>query len=112
MLIRSEEIHTKNNYSEYITKDTTNKINDKINDIRNKLVKVTPYLEKEGLKQIRKRLHEIEKKKQIARTERTRLLNELSEISTDLKFKKKTWQVITEMITMHIYKILGRCLMI
>ena len=30
----------------------------------------------------------LKKKKQIARTERTRLLNQLTEISTNLKFKK------------------------
>ena len=80
MLIRSEKSHKENNYLEYITKDTANEILDKINDIRKEPVNVTPYLEKEELKQIRKRLHEIEKKIQITRTERTRLLNELTEI--------------------------------
>ena len=62
MLTRSEKILKENNYFEYITKDTNHKIPDKINDIRKELVKVNPYLEKEDLKQIRKRLHEIEKK--------------------------------------------------
>ena len=80
MLIRSEKSHKENNYLEYITKDTANEILDKINDIRKEPVNVTPYLEKEELKQIRKRLHEIENKIQITRTERTRLLNELTEI--------------------------------
>ena len=89
MLIRSEKSHKENNYLEYVTKDTTNKIHDKINDIRKELVKVTSYLEKGDLKQIRKRLNEIEKKTQITTTERTRLLNELTEISTNLKLKRK-----------------------
>ena len=57
MLIRSEKSHKENNYLEYISKDTTNKIHDKINNIRKELVKGIPYLEKEDLKQIRKRLH-------------------------------------------------------
>ena len=44
MLIRSEKIHKENNYFEYITKDTNNKIYDKINDIRKELVKVPDCL--------------------------------------------------------------------
>ena len=89
MLVRSEKGHKENNYLEYITKDTTNEIQDKINDIRKEFVNATSYLEKEELKQIRKRLHGIENKTQITRTERTRLLNELTEISTNLKLKRK-----------------------
>ena len=90
MLIRSEKIHKENNYIEYITKDTSNKIHDKINDIRKELVKVPDCLsrKKKHLKQIRKKLHETAKNKQIARTERTRLLTELTEISLNPKFKK------------------------
>ena len=53
------------------------------------LVNISSYLKKEYLNQIRKRLYEIEKKTKINRTEKTKLLNELSEISTDLKFKRK-----------------------
>ena len=41
------------------------------------------------LNQIRKRLYEIEKKTKINRTEKTKLLKELIEISSNLKFKKK-----------------------
>ena len=89
MLIKSEKSHKENNYLEYITKDTNNEIHNKINDIRKKLVNVTSYLEKEKLQKIRKILHEIEKKTQISRTEKTRLLNELTEISADLKFERK-----------------------
>ena len=55
---------------------------------KNLLKCLTAYPEKEELKQIRKRLHEIAKKKQIARTERTRLLTELTEISANPKLKK------------------------
>ena len=89
MLKRSKKSHKENNYLEYITKDTNNEIHNKINEIRKQLVNVSLYLEKEKLERIRKRLYEIKKKTQITRTERTRLLNELTEISTDLKFERK-----------------------
>ena len=89
MLIKSEKSHKENNYLEYITKDTNNEIHNKLNEIRKELVNVTSYLEKEKLQNIRKRLYEIEKKTQITRTERTRLLNELTEISNNLKFERK-----------------------
>ena len=89
MLIRSEKSHKEDNYLEYIAKNISNEIHNKVNDIRKELVNVTSYLEKEELKQIRKRLYEIENKTQITRTEKTRLLNELTEISTNLKFKRK-----------------------
>ena len=87
MLIRSEKSHKEDNYLEYIAKNISNEIHNKVNDIRKELVNVTSYLEKEELKQIRKRLHGIENKTQITRTERTRLLNEPTEILTNLKFK-------------------------
>ena len=48
MLIRSEKSHKENNYLEYITKDTTNEIHNKINVIRKALVNVSSYLEKDG----------------------------------------------------------------
>ena len=50
------------------------------------LVNATSYLKKQELNQIRKRLYDIEKKTKINRGEKTKLLNELSEISTNLKF--------------------------
>ena len=89
MLIRSEKSHIKNNYVEYISKDINNKIHNEINEIRRQLVNVSSYFKKEYLNQIRKRLYEIEKKTKINRTEKTKLLNELTEISTNLKFEKK-----------------------
>ena len=64
-------------------------MHNEINEIRKQLVNGTSYLEKEELNQIRKRLYEIEKKTKITRTEKTRLLNELNKISTNLKFKRK-----------------------
>ena len=48
MLIRSEKSHKENNYLEYITKDTTSEIHNKINVIRKALVNVSSYLEKDG----------------------------------------------------------------
>ena len=47
---------------------------------------MSSYLKKEDLNQIRKRLYEIEKKTKINRSEKTKLLNELNKISTNLKF--------------------------
>ena len=89
MLIRSEKSHKEDNYLKFITEDTTNEIHNKINDIRKVLVNVSQYLEKQKLKQIRERLKEIEKKTRIKRSEKTNLLNELTKISTDLKFERK-----------------------
>ena len=89
MLIRSEKSHKEDNYLKFITKDTTNEIHNKINDIRKVLVNVSQYLKKQKLKQIRERLKEIEKKTRIKRSEKTNLLNELTKISTDLKFERK-----------------------
>ena len=55
MLIKSEKSHKENNYLEYITKDTSNEIHNKINEIRKELVNVTSYLEKEKLQNVRKK---------------------------------------------------------
>ena len=49
------------------------------------------YLKKEKLNRIKKRLYETEKKTKIIRTETTKLLNELNNISTNLKVKKKKY---------------------
>ena len=88
-LIRSEKSHKEDNYIKYLNKDINNEIHNKINSIRLQLINISSYLKKEYLNQIRKRLYEIEKKTKISRTEKTKLLNELSEISTSLKFKRK-----------------------
>ena len=89
MLIRSEVSHKENNYIKYLNKDTNNEIHKQINKIRMQLVNVSSHLKKQYLNQIRKTLYETEKKTKINRTEKTKLLNELSEISTNLKFKRK-----------------------
>ena len=89
MLIRSEVSHKENNYIKYLNKDTNNEIHNEINKIRMQLVNVSSYLKKQYLNQIRKRLYEIEKKTKINRTEKTKLLKKLSEMSTNLKFKRK-----------------------
>ena len=87
--IRSEKNHKEDNYIKYINKDTNNEIHNKINEIRLQLVNISSYLKKEYLNQIRKRLHDIEKNTKINRSEKTKLLNELTEISTNHKFKRK-----------------------
>ena len=48
MLVRSEKGHKENNYLEYITNDTTNEIQDKINDIRKQLINITSYLKRKN----------------------------------------------------------------
>ena len=89
MLIRSRKSHKENNYVEYVTKDINNEIHSEINKIRKQLVNVSSYLKKEYLNQIRKRLYEIEKKTKINTNEKKKkkILNELREISTNLKFE-------------------------
>ena len=46
-------------------------MHNEINEIRKQLVNIWPYLKKEYLNQIRKRLYEIEKITNINRTEKT-----------------------------------------
>ena len=87
-LIRSEKSHKENNYIKYINKDTNNDMHNKINEIRLQLVNISSYLKKQESNQIRKRLYDIEKKTKINRTEKTKLLNELTEILANLKYKK------------------------
>ena len=53
------------------------------------LVNISSYLKKQELNQIRKKLYDTEKMTKINRTEKTKLLNELTEISTNLKYKRK-----------------------
>ena len=79
--IRSEKSHKEDNYIKYINKDTNKGVHYKINEIRLLLVNISSYLKKQELNQIRKRLYEIENKTKINRTEKTKLLNELSDLS-------------------------------
>ena len=88
-LIRSEKSYKEDNYIKYINNDTNNEIHSKINEIRLELVNLASYIDKKELNQIRKRLYDIEKKTKINRTEKTKLLNELTKISNDLKYKRK-----------------------
>ena len=88
-LIRSEVSHKENQYLKYLNNNSDNEIFNKINDIRIQFVVVSSYLKKHELNQIRKRLHEIEQKTNVKRSEKTKLLNELTEMSTTLKCSKK-----------------------
>ena len=56
-LIRSEPVI---NDKKYIT-DSVNEIHSKINDIRVQLFNISPYVNKKGQSEIRKRLYDIQK---------------------------------------------------
>ena len=53
------------------------------------LVNISLNLKKEYLNQIRKRLYDIEKKTSINRDEKSKLFKELSDITTNIKYKRK-----------------------
>ena len=90
-LIRLKPAHNEEKYISYLNKHTNNDIHNEINKIRLQLFDVSPYLNKKGLYDIRKRLYDIEKLTKINRSEKNKLLKDLNSISTDLKsnFKKR-----------------------
>ena len=76
-------------YISYLNKDTDNDIYNEINKIRMQLFDASPYLNKEALYDIRKRLYDIEQLTKINRSEKNKILKEQNSISSDLKFKQK-----------------------
>ena len=63
-----------------------NEIHNKINDVRLQLFRVSSYINKKVLNNIRKRLYDIKNITKIDRTLKNRLFKELNSISRNLKF--------------------------
>ena len=88
-LICSEPVINEEKYIGYLNNNSNNDIHNKINEISMQLFEVSPYMNKNALKDIKKRLHAIQKLTKITRSEKNKILKELNSISTDLKFKRK-----------------------
>ena len=69
--------------------DSNNEIRNKINEIRLQPFNVSPYLNKNKHGNIRKRLYDIGKMLKIDSNMKNKLLKELNNISSDLKFAQK-----------------------
>ena len=69
--------------------DSNNEIRNKINEIRLQPFNVSPYLNKNKHGNIRKRLYDIAKMLKIDSNMKNKLLKELNNISSDLKFAQK-----------------------
>ena len=111
-LIRSEKSHKKDNYIKYLNKNTDNEIHNEINKLRLQLLNISPYLKKEYLNQIRKRLYDIEKKTSKNRAEKKNYVKNYQKDQLILNIKDNIYQLIIEIITIHIYKILSICLIV
>ena len=111
-LIRSEKSHKKDNYIKYLNKNTNNEIHNEINKLRLQLLNISPYLKKEYLNQIRKRLYDIEKKTSKNRAEKKNYVKNYQKDQLILNIKDNIYQLIIEIITIHIYKILSICLIV
>ena len=85
LLIPSEPVI---NEKRYII-DSNNEICNKINNIRLQPFNVSPYLNNNKRSNIRKRLYDIGKLLKIDRNMENKLLKELNNISSDLKFAQK-----------------------
>ena len=88
-LIRSEPANNEKKYISYLINNSINDIHNEIIKISMQLFQVSPYLNKKERGDIRKRLHAIKKLTKITRSEKNKILKELNNISTDLKFKRK-----------------------
>ena len=88
-LIRSEPANNEKKYISYLINNSINDIHNEIIKISMQLFQVSPYLNKKEWGDIRKRLHAIKKLTKITRSEKNKILKELNNISTDLKFKRK-----------------------
>ena len=81
-LLRSEPIINEKKYLNV----NNNEIHNKINDVRLQLFRVSSYINKKVLNNIRKRLYDIKNITKIDRLLKNRLLKELNSTSRNLKF--------------------------
>ena len=77
-------------YMEYLNLDTNSEIKAKIKEIRKGLVNLITPIDDEFKAKTRERLHKIEKMTGINHEQKTRLLQELSEIDLGLQYKRKS----------------------
>ena len=84
-LLRSEPIINEKKYLNV----NNNEIHNKINDVRLQLFRVSSYINKKVLNNIRKRLYDIKNVTKIDRTLKNRLFKELNSIPRNLKFVEK-----------------------
>ena len=89
ILMRSQKHHKENEYLNHLQADPDNEIKSMIIKIKKFITKLVMLLNKSERNNIRKRLNEIDRERPNRRQKR-RLLDELTKIFNDLKFKKIT----------------------
>ena len=89
ILMRSQKHHKENGYLNHLQADPDNEIKSMIIKIKKFITKLVMLLNKSERNNIRKRLNEIDRETPNRRQKR-RLLDELTKIFNDLKFKKIT----------------------
>ena len=89
-LLRSEKSLYEDNYEKYITNNTTDELRSRINIIRMLLARLGDIITKKDRDKIRKKLHEIENKQKLTKTQKEKYLNYLIELVNFLN-KKETY---------------------
>ena len=88
-LLRSEKSLYKDNYEKYISNNTTDELRSRINIIRMLLARLGDIITKKDRDKIRKKLHEIENKQKLTKTQKEKYLNYLIELVNFLDKKEK-----------------------
>ena len=89
-LLRSEKSLYEDNYEKYITNNTTDELRSRINIIRMLLARLGDIITKKDRDKIRKKLHKIENKQKLTKTQKEKYLNYLIELVNFLN-KKETY---------------------
>ena len=88
-LLRSEKSLYKDNYEKYISNNTTDELRSRINIIRMLLARLGDIITKKDRDKIRKKLHKIENKQKLTKTQKEKYLNYLIELVNFLDKKEK-----------------------
>ena len=87
--MRTQKHHKETEYLNHLQSDPVNEIKSMIIKIKKFIIELGMLLNKSDRNIIRNRLNEIDKKTSINRTEKRRLLDELTKTFNDLTFKKE-----------------------
>ena len=88
-LLRSEKSLYKDNYEKYISDNTIDELRSRINIIRMLLARLGDIITKKDRDKIRKKLHKIENKQKLTKTQKEKYLNYLIELVNFLDKKEK-----------------------
>ena len=88
-LLRSEKSLFKDNYEKYISNNTIDELRSRTNVIRMLLARLGDIITKKDRDKIRKKLHKIENKQKLTKTQKEKYLNYLIELVNFLDKKEK-----------------------